>query len=250
MERKALIALIMLFLTSGSVAFASYIDVSAMAYSNYSSNVTVKGYIKFDNSSGIGNVNVSGILGNSNFSIATNTLGYFEFNLSAPNSTGNFNVSLTTNNSLSKNTAIYVSNISSVAFNFTGKKPPFTNGTSFVLNVSFTGITPVVPLLEIFNPNGGNSTGWTMTNLSANANTSSIVYNITVPASADGIYIIVFEKGAGSTAFLVKSSVVVVAGVQDSTNSSTTNFGQGENITVVGKIMDDSGQIINANMVA
>jgi hypothetical protein len=250
MERKALIALIMLFLTSGSVAFASYIDVSAMAYSNYSSNVTVKGYIKFDNSSGIGNVNVSGILGNSNFSIATNTLGYFEFNLSAPNSTGNFNVSLTTNNSLSKNTAIYVSNISSVAFNFTGKKPPFTNGTSFVLNVSFTGITPVVPLLEIFNPNGGNSTGWTMTNLSANANTSSIVYNITVPASADGIYIIVFEKGAGSTAFLVKSSVVVVAGVQDSTNSSTTNFGQGENITVVGKIRDDSGPIINANMVA
>ncbi|MBI3190132.1 hypothetical protein HYZ41_00355 [archaeon] len=250
MGKEVLLIVFLLFLLAGSVAFASYIDVSAMAYSNYSSNVTVKGYIKFDNSSGIQNTNVSGVLGSSNFTVITNSLGYFEFNLSAPNSTGQFNVSLSTNNSLTKDTNIYVSNISAVLFNFTDKKPPFTNGTPFIVNVSFTGNTPVVPLLDIFNPNSGNSTGWVIANLSAKVNVSSVIYNITVPANADGIYIIIFEKGAGSTSFLVKSSIIVVAGVQDSTNSSTTNFGQGENITVVGKIRDDTGPIITANVTA
>ena len=257
---KGLVSAFLLVLSlSISISFADYFDADASLYVRNSTNVTVKGYIRMDNTSGVNNTNITGHLGNSNFTIFTNTSfnwthGYFEINLTAPNSTGRFNVSmnatLTNGTVVRENIEIRVGNFSSVLFNFTNKRPPFANGSYFELNVSFSGTSGAAPRLEIFNPNGVNSSGWVISAVSGTTNTNSILYNITVPTNADGRYVIVFDEGAGVTIFLVKTSLVVVVNTQDSANSTTTSFGQGESIKIEAKVRDDNGPIITATVTA
>ncbi len=247
---SALVFLVLLAVVVLPVAYADYLDAGASHYTNYSSNVTVRGCIKLDNGSGVNNVNMTGILNSSNFSIVSDSSGCFVFNLTSPNSTGYYNVSLSTNTSVIKNISVYISNVSSVVINFTSTKPPFANGSSFLANVSFKGTLTITPTLDIFNPNSGISSGWTISNLTPRTNANSILYNITVPSNAEGRYVMEFENGAGATVLFVKSSVIAVANTQDSANSTTTSFGQGETVVVVGKVRDDSGPIITASVTA
>ncbi|MBI2579244.1 MAG: hypothetical protein HYW26_06030 [Candidatus Aenigmarchaeota archaeon] len=244
---------VFLVLLASSLAFADYIDADAKLYTRNGTNLTVKGYIKFDNSS-LGNyTNVTGYLGSSNFTVFSanfSSLGFYEFNVTTPNTTGRYNVSLnvTLNNGtvIRENIEIKVGSLANATFNFTNKRPPFANGSYFELNVSFVGTSPTVPNLSIFNPNGLVSTGWGIANLTTSINTNTILYNITVPAAADGRYVIFFDEGVGVTIFLVKSSVVAVANIQDTANSTATSFGQGESITILGKVRDENNAITNA----
>src|SRR3989344_5675433 len=136
---KGLVSAFLLVLSlSISISFADYFDADASLYARNSTNVTVKGYIRMDNTSGVNNTNITGFLGNSNFTIFTNTssnwqLGYFELNLTAPNSTGRYNVSmnatLTNGTVVRENIEIRIGHLANVTFNFTNRRPPSANGS-------------------------------------------------------------------------------------------------------------------------
>lgn len=242
-----------LVLLLASIAAADYIDADARLYTLNGTNLTVKGYIKFDNSSLNNYTNVTGYLGSSNFTVFPanfSVFGFYEFNVTASNTTGRYNVSLnvtlTNGTVIRENIEIKVGSLANATFNFTNRRPPFANGSYFELNISFAGTSPAAPNLSVFNPNGLVSTGWNISNTTTNINTNSILYNITVPAAADGRYVIVFDEGVGVTIFMVKSSVMVVANIQDTANSTATSFGQGESITILGKVRDENNAITNA----
>lgn len=259
MKKGFLITLVLAVSLSITIVFADYVDADARLYVLNGTNVTIRGHIRADNSSGLNVTNVTGFLGSSNFSVFTNTsrnwtIGYFEFNLTTSNTTGRYNVTanatLSNGTVVTENIEIRVGNLGNATFNFTNRRPPFTNGSYFELNVSFSGTTSAPPKLEIFSPNGANSSGWTINNITSRLNTNSIIYNITVPVTADGRYVLMFDEGAGSVTFLVKSTVVAVAGAQDSSNSSATSYGSGEHIMVIGKVRDENNAITNANVTA
>ncbi len=242
-----------------SISFADYVDADARLYTLNGTNLSIRGYIRHDNNSGINYTNATGYLGNSNFTVFPNSsgiwgLGYYEFNVTSSNTTGRYNLSinvtLTNGTVIRENIEIRVGSLANATFNFTSRRPPFINGSYFELNISFSGRSNTEPNLSIFNPNGLVSTGWTIKNITNGVNTPSIIYNITVPTNADGRYVIIFDEGIGSTIFLVKSNVVVVAGIEDTSNSTTSTFGQGEAINIVGRIRDENNAIINANVTA
>ena len=255
----AIILLSFLLLVLSIPVYADYIDADASIYAINGTNVTVRGYISMDNTSGVNMTNVTGLLGSSNFSILTNTsrnwsTGFFEFNLTSSNTTGRYNVTINATLSngtvVTENIEIRVGSIGNATFNFTNKRPPFNNGSYFELNVSFTGTASTAPKLAIFAANSANSSGWAINNLTTRINTNRISYNITIPADADGRYVIMFDEGAGATIFLVKSTVVVVANTEDSTNATAASYGLGEGINIIGKVRDENNAIVNANVTA
>lgn len=231
-----------------SVALADYIDAGADSIVKTNSIVFVKGYVRLDNSSGIQNVNVSVNLSGSANSTLTSSTGYFNLNVTSPASAGDYNVSITTNISVSKQIEISVRNVSTATFIFADKKPPFVNGTTFLLNVTFDGTPTTAPVLKIFNPNGNETSGWTVTNTTP-ASTSTIQYSVTVPGSAAGTYIAVVENGAGFITFLVKPNTVMSVSIllEDSLEFV---FVPGETATISAKIRDDSSAITDASIIA
>jgi len=230
-------------------AFADFLDVGADMIVRTNSTVFVIGAVRLDNFSGISNVNVSvNLNGTTNFT-TTGADGSFYLNVTSPLTPGNYSINVTTNTSLSKLLPVHVRNISSATITFIANKPPFSNGTSFLVNVTFDGTPLSAPVLRVFNPNGNISTGWTITNVTA-ANQSVITYNVTVPAAADGEYALVVEEGAGFLFFIVKSSVTLAVDIQDNDNATETSFAPSETVNIVAKVRDSSGPITTASVTA
>lgn len=239
-------AVILLF---SSIAFADYLDAYAKAVVQTNSTIYVKGYVKNSTGAGIQNVNVTAALSSFSNSSVSVSNGYFDINLTAPLAPGEYNISVSTNTSLSKTIHAYVSNTTSGYINFTGSKPPFSAGISFMINATMWNaagglIINYTPSVTIYKANGP-AVNWTVFNTTpANNHAGYIGYNISVPADADGSYSISLDKGVITTIVLIQSTTIMAVNTQTGSNETKTNFYPGANFTIAAKIRDTSGNPI------
>ncbi len=239
-------AIVLLF---SSIAFADYLDAYAKAVVQTNSTIYVRGYVKNSTGSGIANVNVTAALSSSSNNSVSASNGYFDINLTAPLLAGEYNISVSTNTSLSKIIHTYASNTTSGSINFTGSKPPFSAGVSFLINVTLWNgtaglIINYTPSITIYKANGP-AVNWTVFNTTpANSHAGYIGYNISVPADADGSYSISLDKGVITTVVLIQSTTIMAVNTQTDSNETKTNFYPGANFTIVAKIRDTSGNPI------
>lgn len=240
-----------------SIAFANYIDAGADSAVMTSQLIPVSGFVKTNAGSALANVNVTasvtgGASGTTANTTATGSDGNFSITLNIT-SVGDFLINVSTSNAstVSKLLPLRVRNVSAAAIAFINPNPPFNNGTSFIINVTFDGIPTQAPVVKIYALNGVQDTTWTIANLTPAFNSSTVVqYNITVPAAASGKYGLVVENGVAFALILVKSSIGSFLDIQDLSNSTTPAFSPAETVRLVTKVRDSSGPIITASVIA
>ncbi|HLD38973.1 MAG TPA: hypothetical protein VJB05_01515, partial [archaeon] len=243
------VSVIFVFALFTTVGFANYLDNSLPSFAGPNGTMFVQGYYYLNNSSGFAGVNVS-IPGYANSSM-TGGGGYFQFNISAPPGVGEYNITISTNqSSVSKNISFFISNVSYGSIAFLTKKPPFAVNDTFLVNVTLLNVTNgtvanYTPLVEIFKANGPVDSGWTIRNITNRAiHNGNITYNITVPSNADGTYLIAVERGIIHEVFIVKSSYVVSVTTQTSQNETRSDYSPGNNFTIIVKIRNSNGDPI------
>jgi hypothetical protein len=251
MLKKLLVLSFLLILST--ISFANYIDAGVYSVVRPDSPLVITGYERMANGSAVPNVNITTNAsipynGSLNTSVSNNT-GYFCMYLMSPNSTGEYNLTIKTNTSLSKTIHFYVSNITTGYINFTGTKPPYSAGRSFTILLYMSNSTggPLAnykPTVEIYPTNGPAAYGWNITNMTTAGTSGYITYNITIPSDADGQYAIIIDRGVINTIVLVKSIYIMAVNTQTDQNETKTDFHPGGNFTIIAKIRDTSGNPI------
>ena len=248
MKQKAIFLFACVLLLS-SIAFADYLDAYAKGLVQTNSSVYIKGYVKNSTGGSVANVNVTANLsGSSSYSVSASD-GYFDINVTSSVLVGEYNISVTTNTSLSKSIRIYASNVTSGLINFTGAKPPYSTGRTFLINISMKNgsgslIENYTPTVNIYTANGPR-VSWNVTNATHSGNHSGyITYNISVPSDADGTYTISVDRGNINTVVLIRSNYLMAVNTQTSNNETKTDFSPGSNFTIVAKIRDNDGNPI------
>ena len=238
------------FLTVNFVSASTFLNVSASMKVQPGNNITLTGTITnssaSDTISGI-NVSASVTSGGSGFNI-TPSSGFFLFNISAPTTVGEYTVTVTTNESSphTKNVTIRVGNTTGGSISYLNTFPPFANGTTFTVNLTLvngsTAVGTYLPNVSVYKANG-QIVSWTISNLSASTNSSgSILYNITIPASAAaGDYVIVADAGSIFSFFQVSSNLMTAVQTWDTNDAVTFDFGSSSTVAVVAKVRDTSG---------
>lgn len=266
----AILAFSILILSTSALASISLnVSVTPVVQSNYSAslpntNLTVYGSIvNTTTSDTIARINVTAVIGSNFNSQVTGSDGLFNYNVTAPTAVGEYTFNVTTNSSSlpNKTFTFYVSNVSTNTttltpiISFIGKFPPFTNGTTFTVNVTlFNEISPIAsyqPRIKVFQANGQN-VSWTVTNLSASTNaTGSIAFNITVPANANpGEYGISVDGGRAFTIFSVGSSYQMAVSTLTSSDEVTSNFAPSSSVTILAKLRANSNPVTGATVTA
>lgn len=249
-SRAILVVGVILSLLILPVAYADFIDTSASRVITANGTVNITGYVRYTNLTGIPaylmNATVNGTTNLTN----TSSSGGASLLLGAPPIPGDYNISITTNGSLTRSIPIHVTNFTSANMTFHGIQPPFVNGSTFTINVTTTGNGTALPSIQVFK-SFGQYLSWNITNLTAVNYTNGIFqYNITIPGEADGDYIISFEKGLAKKVFNVRSTLLVIADMLDTENATTTNIAQDTNATIRARVRDSSGPITTANVTA
>jgi len=253
LKTKIIIAILAVFVLS-SVGFGNYIDPSIPTFISPNQTMDIDGYFRMSNNSGYAGVNFSvngtGMTGDTNSS-GTVANGYFQLNVTTPMETGEHNITFVTNESVQKNISYFVTNISYGKITFISKKPPFNPGNTFLINVTLldkdnSSIASYNPLIEVFAANGPPGTGWSITN-KTNADThatGNITYNLTVPAGADGNYVIAIDRGIIHTMFVVSSGNKIAVITQTDSNETRSNYAPGGNFTIIAKMRNSDGDPI------
>lgn len=259
MKKASVLIIAVVVLLFLPAAFADYFDASATSVVTAGGSVNVTGILRLTNGTGIPRYNVTATLSGSSSTTVTNSNpeGAFSLLVNAPGTPADYNISLTTsgnateNRSVNDSIPIHVTNFTSANITFDGVQPPFTNGSSFVINVTTVGNGVTLPQINVFQ-SFGIVTSWNITNLTQVNNTvnATLRYNITIPSDADGNYIIIFERGLARKLFSVRSTLTVVADILDSQDAITTTVAQGSTATIRGRVFDSSGPITNANVTA
>jgi len=260
-----------LFLSTTALAATSLnVSVIPAVQSNHSANlantnITVFGSIANTSVNDvIKGINVTASVGsNWNYQV-TGAGGLFNFNVTAPTAVGEYTLTVTNNGSLpTKTFTVYVSNSTprtsggepSGLISYIGKFPPFTNGTTFAVNITlFNGTSPLTsyqPSVQIYQANGQN-VSWTVANLSATTNaTGSIAFNITVPATAAaGEYAISVDRGAAFTIFRAGLSFQIAVNTRTAADEVTSNFAPGSSVDILAKIRTSSGNPVTGATVS
>ncbi|MBI2543288.1 MAG: hypothetical protein HYW24_03820 [Candidatus Aenigmarchaeota archaeon] len=224
-------------------------------------NVTITGSIKNTTTSdNVSFINVTAKIGNNSYWTVTLHNGSFSFNVSAPPTVGEYVFNISTNSSsvLNKTFGIFASNASTGNISFIGGKfPPFTNGTTFTVNITLynfsTNSSPLIgyqPRVRIFQSNGQN-VSWTVnpvnpslaTNSTQTTNsTGSIAYNITVPSTATvGEYVIDVDFGKAFSIFSVGSNYQMAVSTLSTSDEVLSNFVPGSTVNILAKLRTTSG---------
>ncbi len=230
---------------AGGVASSSILITGSIVNTTASDNITF--------------INVSASISNNFYSTLTLNNGSFSFNVTAPTVAGEYALNVTTNHSSlpSKRFGIFVSNATSGSINFIGgKTPPFTNGTTFTLNVTLNNGTSALanytPRVHIYQANGQN-VSWTVTNVGSTQtnNSGSIAYNITVPADATmGEYGISIDFGRAFSIFSVGSTFQIAVNTLTSNDEVTPSFTPGSNVTILSKLRASGNPVTGATVTA
>lgn len=254
--------LVFSLLAISEVVYATtYLNVSVTPFVLPGQNITIFGSIRnttaTDTISGINvTANVSANLG-SRVTNGTNGTAIYNFNITAPSAVGEHTINISTNSSSLPNKiiTIYVSNATTGKVEFLNSFPPFTNGTTFTVNITlFNGsslVTSYLPRVEVFQADGQNLT-WTISNLSISTNSSgSIAYNITIPADANvGEYAIVVDKGVVFSVFRVGGNFQAAVNTRTSAGDVRPNFAPNSTVEIVEKLRQSDGTPITGATVS
>ncbi len=205
-------------------------------------------------------INVSATIGSNLSSILTPNSGTFSFNATTPTAAGEYTLNVSTNSSSlpSKIFTVFVSNSSSGSISFIGgKTPPFTNGTTFTINVTLNNGTSLLgnytPNVKIYQANGKNIS-WTVTNVGptqTNNTNGSVAYNITVPADASaGEYGISVDFGRAFIIFSVGSTFQMAVNTLTSSDEVTPTFSPGSTVTILSKLRANGNPVTGATVTA
>lgn len=231
------------------VAMADYVNLTTDSIVTPNSIVYIKGNVRLANGSGLLNTNITFNLSdaanlfNSTNYTNTDSSGFYDRNVTSPNSVGEYNITIITNGSLSKRIRVFVTNITSGSVNYTSANPPFTAGTTFLANISMFNasagfVINYSPIVEVFSTNGGKQS-WTITNRTSTTNhNGSILYNFTVPSTADGSYVIAVDRGALKAIVVVKSTYLMAVSLQTSQNETKFSYSPGSSFNIIAKIRD------------
>lgn len=213
---------------------------------NFSANV-------FNNSNLTGGYNGSNITvyidgSLSNYSTSESS-GNASVPVNAPVSYGSHNVTIITDQGISKQFSFYVSNVTQGNATFVGaKKPPFSVNDTFTVQVvalNSTGSAVNNTQLEakVFEDMGKEVSNWTVTNLSATTDAGGVMqFNITIPSTASsGQYAFIVERGAVVLIFNILSGYVLAVNTQASTGEVAADFYPGQVVSVVGKVRSTGG---------
>ena len=199
--------------------------------------------------------NSTGALLSMNYSNST-TNGSFTVNVSLPSTPGFYNISIFDNSTdtgaHAKSGLVFFTNASNASFAFTNARPPFSNGTSFGLNVTLyhcngSALVGYNPVFVIYST-AGRVQNWTVTNSSALTNIAGTkTYSIAVPADATGQYAVVVENGAGFQGFEVKSVIRVAATTETNSSFETrSDFTPNSTVRLMAKLRDVNGTPISS----
>lgn len=239
MKRVVLTLFVLLFLLS--TAHADLLESSATSFVTVNGTINITGTL---NTTTVENQTISVIMDGTSNSNTSNTTasGTYSVLLTAAATAGDYTLNVSHTNA-SRVIPVHVTDMSAVNINFTTRKPPFNNGTSFVINTTFDVAPTVAPNIRIFSVRGAHETNWTVDALTATTGALYIEYNITIPEEADGTYIIVFENGLSVKTVFVRSSLVMSAATYDTNNAARTTFSIGESVIFKAKIRDGSGPV-------
>jgi len=238
-------------LFSLSSAFAvTYLDVYATGVMQPGANITLSGQITNTTTSDvIEGINVSAAVnsGGAGYNI-TPARGIFVFNITAPNTIGNYNVTVVTDEAVakSKTIPIYVSNMTTGNVTYISGLPPYSPGSIFTINVTLlngtTAVTSYTPNIIVFAANG-QQVSWTVATLAATSDANGVMmYNITIPSSASsGQYAIVIDKGALSSVFSVKSGYNILVNPETTDGAVTLNFAPSSSVMLLAKVQTAAG---------
>ncbi len=251
------------------LAFSTiFLSTSVMASNSF--NVSVKSatsvmiigsIVNTSTSDVISGINVSATVSSNFNSTVTGANGLFNFNVTAPTTAGEYTVTVTNNASLPNKTfSIFVSNITGGSIGFLGGKfPPFTNGTTFTINVTLlNGTSPIAnyqPSVKVYQANGRN-VSWTVTpvnsSLASNSSqltnsTGSIAYNITIPTNAAvGEYGISVDFGKVFTFVRVGSNVQIAVNTLTTSDEIISSVSPGSVVNVLAKLRTTDGDPVTS----
>lgn len=230
-----------------TVSATTYLEVFSKGIMQPSSNITITGQIVNTSASDtIENVNISANVssGGSGYGLS-DANGEFAFNITAPGSVGETNVSVYTNESSphNKTIPIYVSNITSASVDYYGDLPPYSASDKIYINVTFyNGSAPATSYparLGIYKANGKNVTGtWTVTALFSETDGLGVIpYEITVPADADpGHYVMIVDRGIVASVFGVQSGYKLLVDPKTSDGEIALNFEASSTVMIMARV--------------
>lgn len=255
------VAVVALLLVAPLVG-ATIMDVRINQSVQWQGNITVGGFILNESDRGDGetavnmSVALNGAQWTSNNSGANGTLW---FNITAPSTLGAYNVSISDNGSgtgvHSRVFTVYITNLSNVSFTYGAVKPPFNNGSNFVVNVTaihYNGSAAMGynPLFEIFSANRERQS-WTVTNTSALTDENGVKsYNVTVPSGASGSYALIIDRGVGVELFSIKSVLKLAASTESSSGEVLSVFAPSSPVRFLAKVRDSNGNPVTGATVS
>ena len=197
MDKKLLVFIFLGFISIFGSLFlkdvlaTTYLDIYATGIVQPDQNITISGQMTNDTETDvISGINVSATVtsGGSGDDI-TGSDGSFEFNITAPSTTGEYLVTVTTNESTpkTKTIPIYLSNVTGGSITYIDKSPPFSTETTFTITVTLLdGTTPVsgyTPNVSIYTFNGP-PVSWVIANQSATSDANGAInYTVTIPST-------------------------------------------------------------------
>ncbi len=246
MNRQWFLSIFVILLSFHLVSASAFLTIYGNGTLQPSQNVTLIGTLSNVTTAGINITsfgNFSSGLNSSTSSLFANSTFYL--NVTVPNTTGEYNFTISTNSSniINRTITFYVSNATTANISYIGTFPPFTNGTSFIFKLTLLNGSNVLatntPNVSIYASNGPRMT-WTITALNTTTDSNGAqFYNVTVPSNADtGTYVLVIERGVYASAFQIRSGYVVAVNTLTTGDAVTSNFGQSVVVNVLAKVRD------------
>ncbi len=222
---------------------SEYVDVSAPYFVKPGENVTIQGYVgnASNTSDYVGSINVSAnfTFGNGTYNIANKTssdTGGFAFNITAPNMTSfngsTFDIYLNTNSTsnpaINKTIKVVITNATNASLVYHGTKPPFPTNRTFTVNLTYfdgnTGLQNNFPSVEVFKVNGIEDLTFGVLNLSSRTSNGRMQYNISIPTTASGQYLIVVDKGLATLVFEIQAAVVLTSQLKTTSDEVSVDY--------------------------
>jgi len=251
-----------LFLFLGLVTLTSAsFDVFVPNHVSPSGDISIFANITNSSGSGIENVNVSVSGAGLTISNVTNGNGIVYVVGVVTSTSGEYTLTISENyTSTTRTIPIVVTPVSTVAFSYL-TQPPYTSDSFFRVNITLTNSSseavqnyfPSVHVVDTITGVDVNraSTVWNLTNeTNETSSLGSIVYNISIPASAGGTYAIIVE-GVGFSILNVKSGYYIIPRILDNrTNTQSMMFYPNSGVKLRAVLKDSSDNSVSGASVS
>jgi len=250
----AFVSTIFTFQFTSLASATIYLNVSAKILMQPAENITISGSITNTSTSDtINGITITATLASTTASQDSGTDGTFRFNITAPSTVGEKFITISTSSSSlsSRVIPVFVSNVTTGSISYLGSFPPFSNGTNITANITLLNGTSVVtnyfPNVSVYRANGAPMSWGIYNNTTDSGSKGYIVFNITVPASAEvGQYAFVVERGAIFSVFEIRSNYIMAVQTQTTADEVGSVFPPGSTVNLLAKVRKTNGDSLTA----